>query len=157
MRAVPFWAEFGVAASSETVTWKVRDSEDPPAGRHVPTPFENFVAVELKSARVPDHTAAPDGSGVKPLQLPKEPPVPWVTETFNELASAFVVAEPVPYSFTADGSDPVEATTMHAVCVSPGFSPEAVKSAVSESSSLSATEPADQVFGALLVVAEKAA
>lgn len=156
MRAVPFWAEFGVAASSATVTWYVRDSEEPPAVRQVPMPFENLVAVDPRSAREPDQTAAGE-SGVKPLHLPKDPPVPSVTVTCKELDSALVVAGSVPYSFTVEGSEPVDVTTMHDVRVSPGCSPEAVKSAVSESSSLSETDPADQEFGALLVVAEKAA
>ncbi len=94
---------------------------------------------------------------MNPLQLPKVPPVPCVMETFSELDSALVVAGLVPYSLTVDGSEPVDVTTMHEVWLSPGFRPVAVKSAVSESSSLSATDPADQLFGALLVVAEKAA
>jgi hypothetical protein len=72
----------------------------------------------------------------------------------TEDASAFVVAAPVPYSFTVEASDPLEVTAMHFSPVDPGFRLLAVNSAVEESSSLNATVPEAQLLVGFVVDAE---
>jgi hypothetical protein len=67
-----------------------------------------------------------------------------------------VVAGLVPYSLTVEASVPLEVTTMHLVPVEPGFRPVAVKSAVLESSSASATVPTAQLLAGLVVLAVNA-
>lgn len=67
-----------------------------------------------------------------------------------------VVAAFVPYSFTVEGSDPDDVTTMQFLPVLPGFRADAENIDVLESSSLNATVPDDQVLVGFEVVAEKA-
>ena len=67
-----------------------------------------------------------------------------------------MVAELVPYSFTAEASEPLEVTAMHLLPVEPGLRLVAVNIAVLLSSSVRATVPADQLLVGLTVVAEKA-
>jgi hypothetical protein len=91
---------------------------------------------------VPEYTEEPVAGGMNPVQEENEPPVPWLMLNVMWVLRELVVAGEVPYSFTAEGSDPVEVTVMHLVPVEPGLRPVALNSAVLESSSLSATAPA---------------
>src|ERR1700712_780485 len=93
---------------------------------------------------------------VKPLHAALVEPVPCSTFRLTLSARALVVLYEVPYSLTVEASEPVEVTLMHLVPVAPGLRLLAVNSAVSLSSSLSATVPAVQLLVGLTVVAEKA-
>jgi hypothetical protein len=109
------------------------------------------------AARVPANSDGFVASGVNPVHDPNPPPVPCSIDTDRYDDNAFVVAVFVAYSFTADGNDPLEVTAMQFAPVSPGFSPVTVNKAAFASSSVNATDPADQLLASLDVVAENAA
>jgi hypothetical protein len=73
------------------------------------------------------------------------------------VASTLVVCGLVAYSFTVDGSDPLDVTVMHRLSVDPGLRFVAVNRAVLAVASFDrATVPAVQLLVGVDVVAEKA-
>jgi hypothetical protein len=98
----------------------------------------------------------PVASGVNPVQEPDVPPVPCTIVRRMYVLRALVVVDDVPYNFTSEASEPDDVTAMHLVPVDPGLRPVAVNMAVFESSSLSATVPADQLLVGLAVAELKA-
>jgi hypothetical protein len=135
------------------VTRKDLTSVAVPVGAHEPTPLAKLVLVVPKVDMRPSYRVE---APAKPLHAALVEPVPCSTFRLMLSARPLVVLYEVPYSLTVEASEPVEVTLMHLVPVAPGLRLLAVNSAVSLSSSLSATVPAVQLLVGLTVVAENA-